>query len=81
MKKYILLYSLVLTLFFYFQSAKANEYPSVSQLENGLTVLLKEDHRFPLVSSRLYVRTGSANEKAKTLGLAQCFFFAYISGA
>ena len=70
MKKYILLYSLVLTLFFYFQSAKANEYPSVSQLENGLTVLLKEDHRFPLVSSRLYVRTGSANEKAKTLGLA-----------
>lgn len=70
MKKYILLYSLVLTLFFYLQPAKANEYPFISHLENGLTVLLKEDHRFPIVSSRLYVRTGSANEKSKTLGLA-----------
>ena len=70
MKKHIIFYFLVITLFFYLQPAKANEYPFISQLENGLTVLLKEDHRFPIVSSRLYVRTGSANEKMKTLGLA-----------
>ncbi len=71
MKKYICLYTLILTLVLHLQTAQANEeYPFISQLENGLTVLIKEDHRFPVVSSRLYVRTGSSNEKSKTLGLA-----------
>ena len=71
MKKYIPLYTLILTLLFHLPTAQANdEYPFISQLENGLTVLIKEDHRFPIVSSRLYVRTGSSNENPKTLGLA-----------
>lgn len=71
MKKYICIYTLILTLLFHLQTAQANdEYPFISQLENGLTVLIKEDHRFPIVSSRLYVRTGSVNENARTLGLA-----------
>ena len=33
------------------------------RLENGLTVLIKEDSRFPLVSVRLFVKAGSAWEK------------------
>lgn len=70
MKKYILLFTLLLGLLVSLPKAQANDYPFISKLENGLTVLIKEDHRFPVVSSRLYVRTGSANEKAKTMGLA-----------
>lgn len=70
MKKYIVFIALVLGILVYLPKAQANDYPFVSKLENGLTVLIKEDHRFPIVSSRLYVRTGSVNEKAKTLGLA-----------
>lgn len=52
------------------QNAYANEYPTIKHLQNGLTVLIKEDHRFPIVSTRLYVRTGSTNEKQDKLGLA-----------
>ena len=55
---------------FHFQPAQANEYPHISQLQNGLTVLIKEDHRFPIVSTRLYVRSGSSNEKQDKLGIA-----------
>jgi len=32
------------------------------QLDNGLTVILKQDHRTPTFSAALYVRTGSATE-------------------
>ena len=34
----------------------------LAKLPNGLTVLVQEDKRFPLVAERLYVRTGSAYE-------------------
>lgn len=70
MKKYILFITLIFALLVHLQKASANDYPFISKLENGLTVLIKEDHRFPVVSSRLYVRTGSVNENPKTLGLA-----------
>ncbi len=39
-------------------------------LENGLTVYILEDHRFPLVSTRLYVKAGSAYEKAQDAGIS-----------
>ena len=35
----------------------------LTRLPNGLTVYIVKDARFPLVATRLYVRTGSANEK------------------
>lgn len=50
--------------------AFANDYPTIKRLQNGLTILLIEDHRFPIVSTRLYVRTGSTNEKQDKLGIA-----------
>ena len=68
MKKIIL--TLLFSFLFHFQPAQANEYPHISQLQNGLTVLIKEDHRFPIVSTRLYVRSGSSNEKQDKLGIA-----------
>ena len=44
--------------------------PVVTRLPNGLTVLVKEDDRFPLVSLRLYVHAGSAYETPEISGLS-----------
>jgi zinc protease len=41
------------------------------QLDNGLTVLLQEDHRVPLVSLRVSFLAGLLGEDEKTSGLAQ----------
>lgn len=42
----------------------------VVKLRNGLTVLIKEDNRFPLVNSRLYVHAGSAYESPDIAGIS-----------
>lgn len=42
----------------------------VYRLSNGLTVLIQEDKRFPLVSMRLYVHAGSSYEKAEEAGIS-----------
>lgn len=39
-------------------------------LPNGLTVLVHEDQRFPLVSIRLFVRAGSAHELPEQAGIS-----------
>ena len=44
--------------------------PKVTVLPNGLTVLVQEDDRFPLVSLRLYAHTGSAFETPETAGIS-----------
>ncbi|MBQ4616073.1 MAG: insulinase family protein [Mailhella sp.] len=40
------------------------------RLQNGLTVLVKEDSRFPLVAVRLFVKAGSAWEKPEEAGMS-----------
>ncbi|MDR2504330.1 MAG: insulinase family protein [Deltaproteobacteria bacterium] len=40
------------------------------KLPNGLTVLIQEDQRFPLVSMRLYVHAGSAYETSDQAGIS-----------
>ncbi len=42
----------------------------VTTLANGLTVHIVEDHRFPLVSTRLYARVGSAYEQKHEAGIS-----------
>ncbi|WP_457571072.1 M16 family metallopeptidase [Desulfovulcanus sp.] len=39
-------------------------------LPNGLTLLVEEDHRFPLVAIRLYVHAGSAYETDEQAGIS-----------
>lgn len=41
-----------------------------TRLPNGLTVLIRPDQRFPLVSLRLYVRAGSSYESAAEAGIS-----------
>lgn len=43
------------------------------QLANGLTVLLYEDHRSPLISVHQWFRVGSADEKPGRTGIAHFF--------
>ncbi len=42
----------------------------ITKLENGLTVYILPDERFPLVSTRLYVRAGSAYETPADAGIS-----------
>ena len=42
----------------------------LARLPNGLTVLIQEDRRFPLVSERLWVRAGSSYEKPGQEGIS-----------
>ena len=42
----------------------------IRRLPNGLTVLVREDDRFPLVSLRLYVHAGSAYERPEQAGIS-----------
>ena len=43
---------------------------AVTQLKNGMSVLILKDTRFPLVSTRLYVHAGSAYEKREQAGIS-----------
>lgn len=54
-------------------AAPALKLPLVQKLDlrNGLTVYLVEDHSLPMVSARIVVRAGSAQESAKDAGLAE----------
>lgn len=51
------------------------------QLENGLTVLLQEDHSVPLVSYHTWFRVGSINEEAGYTGIAHLFEHMMFKGA
>ena len=42
----------------------------VTRLDNGLTLILLEDHSFPVVSTQMIYRTGSRDETAGQTGLA-----------
>ncbi len=43
---------------------------TVFRLKNGLTVYLIQDKRFPMVCTRLYVRTGSTHETPEQFGIS-----------
>lgn len=52
------------------RSADLSSQTQVSVLSNGLTLLVHEDDRFPLVALRLYVRAGSAHELPEQAGIS-----------
>lgn len=67
----------LLTLFFLLLATSASAAQAapgkdmlLTRLPNGLTVCIVKDTRFPLAATRLYVRTGSANETAAQAGIS-----------
>src|SRR5947207_8197605 len=51
-------------------AAQSGERVLAATLENGLRVLLQEDHRSPVVSFQLWYRVGSRNEARGATGIA-----------
>ena len=70
MQRILLLLPLLLTLLAGAALAAPGEQRVLTKLPNGLSVYIIKDSRFPLVATRLYVRTGSANEDAKQAGIS-----------
>jgi zinc protease len=54
------------------EAARSEEAPGVAEatLDNGLRVLVLEDHRSPVVSVQVWYRVGSRNERPGATGLA-----------
>ena len=51
------------------EAASITEGAERFRLDNGLNVILKEDHSAPVVSVQIWVKTGSANETEKEAGI------------
>src|SRR5947199_8937986 len=51
-------------------AAQSGERVLAATLENGLRVLLQEDHRSPIVSCQMWYRVGSRNEARGATGIA-----------
>ena len=56
------------------------EAAAVHVLENGLKVILQEDHRLPLVAVSVFYRVGSAHEPAGRSGFAHLFEHLMFTG-
>ena len=70
MQRILLLLPLLLALLAGAASAAPGEQQVLTRLPNGLSVYIIKDTRFPLVATRLYVRTGSVNEDVKQAGIS-----------
>ena len=70
MQRILLLLPLLLALLTGAASAAPGEQRVLTRLPNGLSVYIIKDSRFPLVATRLYVRTGSVNEDPKQAGIS-----------
>jgi predicted Zn-dependent peptidase len=44
--------------------------PVIYELDNGMTVILQEDHHAPVVAVQIWVAVGSADERPEEAGLA-----------
>ncbi|MBI2553824.1 MAG: insulinase family protein, partial [Candidatus Rokubacteria bacterium] len=70
--KILLRFALCFVLFVALTAAAAPAADGVLEatLDNGLRVLLLEDHRSPVVSFQVWYRVGSRNDRAGATGLA-----------
>lgn len=51
------------------------------QLENGLTILVKEDHRAPVVTSQVWYKVGASDEPEGWTGIAHMFEHMMFKGS
>lgn len=77
MKNHLLL--LLFTILFLISNAQDKKYPEIDipftkyVLENGLTLIVHEDHKVPLASFNIWYHVGSKNEKPGKTGFAHLF--------
>jgi zinc protease len=66
--------ALIVVAFFAFRPASALDLPvEHRRLDNGLTVIVHEDHRLPLIASNIIYRVGSKDEQPGRTGFAHLF--------
>jgi len=66
----IILLAVVFTILFpNFSLAAVTDGAQRFKLDNGLTVILKEDHSSPILAIQMWVKTGSANETEEEAGI------------
>lgn len=85
MKKYLfsfIVISIMLTAFSYAQSIKNVDIPYTKFiLKNGLTLLVHEDHKAPIVAVNIWYHVGSKNERPGKTGFAHLFEHLMFNGS
>ncbi|HZV68695.1 MAG TPA: pitrilysin family protein [Saprospiraceae bacterium] len=85
MKK--ILISLIICLQVVISFAQADKYPTIDIpykkfiLDNGLTVIISEDHKIPMVAFNIWYHVGSKNEKTGKTGFAHLFEHIMFTGS
>jgi len=59
---------LTLAILFFYSPLQARESPYRTTLDNGLTVILEENHSAPVVSFQMWVNIGAADERRAMIG-------------
>ncbi|MDG0965854.1 MAG: pitrilysin family protein [SAR86 cluster bacterium] len=84
MKTFFQLLTINLALIFPIQSSLLDDLPEIEyqsfQLDNGLTVIVHEDHKVPMVAVNVWYHVGSKNEKIGKTGFAHLFEHLMFNG-
>ncbi len=67
------IFILILLIFFPGDSVAKERKLLKTKLPNGLSVIIEEDHRAPVVALQMWVRVGSADESEREAGIAHVF--------
>ncbi|MBI5892059.1 MAG: insulinase family protein [Deltaproteobacteria bacterium] len=65
--------AIVFILFFSLQPSASHAEPLKTTLENGMTVILEENHSAPVAAFQMWVKVGSADEDGNIAGIAHVF--------
>src|SRR5689334_14737769 len=85
MKKYVFLSLLFMQTAFLFSQSKT--YPNIDipykkfVLDNGLTLIVSEDHKIPMTAFNIWYHVGSKNEKPGKTGFAHLFEHIMFTGS
>ena len=84
MKTFFQFLTINLALIFPIQSSLLDDLPEIEyqsfQLDNGLTVIVHEDHKVPMVAVNVWYHVGSKNEKIGKTGFAHLFEHLMFNG-
>ncbi|MEO6723577.1 MAG: pitrilysin family protein [Ferruginibacter sp.] len=87
MKKLVLVISLCLFIAASFAQTAAKKYPVIDlnfkkyTLDNGLTLIVHEDHKAPIIAFNVWYHVGSKNEKQGKTGFAHLFEHLMFNGS
>jgi len=87
MRSFFLVTVLLLSCYFSIAQTNKNEYPDIDipykkfVLDNGLTLIVHEDHKAPVAAFNIWYHVGSKNEKPGKTGFAHLFEHLMFNGS